>query len=153
MLSGPWMQLLVPEHTFFFLLRAGCTGGLVARLLGDGDGSDKACFPAQAFLLLLLLQVLQDVLSSLMGTWHSSGRKWLLLGGGENKHSLKLLRCTQIFWKKGFTSVKFSNPISKHIRLVPAEQRFTRRILGNKPAISFGANLSQETPHEPVQTK
>lgn len=62
------MQFLVPEHTFLFLLRAWCAGWLVAGLLSDGDGSDQAGFPAQAFLLLLLLQVLQDMLSSLMGT-------------------------------------------------------------------------------------
>lgn len=85
------MQFLVPEHTFFFLLRAWCTGWLVAGLLSDGDGSDETGFPAQALLLLLLLQVLQDVLRSLMGTGHSSGRKGLLLGAREKKHSLKLL--------------------------------------------------------------
>lgn len=62
------MQFLVPEHTFFFLLRAWCAGWLVAGLLSDGDGSDEAGFPAQALLLFLLLQVLQDMLCSLMGT-------------------------------------------------------------------------------------
>lgn len=62
------MQFLVPEHTFFFLLRAWCAGGLIAGLLSDGDGSDKTGFPAQALLLFLLLQVLEDMFSSLMGT-------------------------------------------------------------------------------------
>lgn len=36
---------------------------------------------------------------------------------------------------------------------MPAEQRFTRRLLGDKPTISLGASISQETPYEPVQTK
>lgn len=52
--------------TFLLLLRRGAAGGLVAGLLGHGDGRDDAGLAAQPPLLLLLLEVLQDVLGPLV---------------------------------------------------------------------------------------
>lgn len=147
------MQLLTLEHTFFFLLWAWCAGWLVAGLLSDGDGSDETGFPAQAFLLFLLLQVLQDVLRSLMGTWHSSGWKWLLSGSKEKKHSLKLLvnihtRCVFCQRPQWHSAAQFLN-----INQTSATEIDQETSLGAMSAISLGADFSQETPHEPVQRK
>lgn len=56
--------------TFFLLLGRRAAGGLVARLLSHRDGRDEAGLAAQTTLLLLLLQVLQDVFSPLVGARH-----------------------------------------------------------------------------------
>lgn len=58
---------MASSTTFFLLLRRGATRGLVAGLLNYGDGGDDASLAAQAPLLLLLLQVLEDMLGPLVG--------------------------------------------------------------------------------------
>lgn len=52
--------------TFFLLLGRGAARGLVAGLLSHRDGRDDAGLAAKAPFLFLLLQVLQDVLGSLV---------------------------------------------------------------------------------------
>lgn len=83
----PRKQFLALGHTFFFLLWGWCAGWLITGLLSDGDSSDETGLPTQALLFFLLLQVLQDVLCSLMRTRHCSGWKWLLLGRRKKKHN------------------------------------------------------------------
>lgn len=56
--------------TFLLLLRRRAARGLVAGLLSHGDGRDDAGLAAQTPLLLFLLQVLEDVLGSLVGARH-----------------------------------------------------------------------------------
>lgn len=53
--------------TFLLLLRWRAARGLVAGLLSHGDGRDDARLAAQTALFLLLLQVLEDMLGSLVG--------------------------------------------------------------------------------------
>lgn len=67
--------------TFFLLLRRGAARGLVAGLLSHGDGRDDAGLAAQTPLLFLLLQVLQDVLGSLVGARHCPRREGFLEKG------------------------------------------------------------------------
>lgn len=66
--------------TFFLLLRRRAACGLVAGLLSHGNGRDDAGLATQTPLLLLLLQVLQDVLSPLVGARHRPRRKGFLEG-------------------------------------------------------------------------
>lgn len=46
------------ESTFFLRLWVGGAGGLIASLLGDGDGGNEARLTTEPFLLFFLLQVL-----------------------------------------------------------------------------------------------
>ena len=71
----------VVAPTFLLLLGRGAAGGLVAGLLGHGDGRDDAGLAAQAPLLLLLLEVLQDVLGALVGARHRPRREGFLSRG------------------------------------------------------------------------
>lgn len=64
--------------TFFLLLGRRAARGLVAGLLSHGDGRDDAGLAAQAPLLFLLLQVLQDVLGPLVGARHRPRREGFL---------------------------------------------------------------------------
>lgn len=73
------LHVCVPgSPTFFLLLGRGAARGLVARLLGHGDGRDDAGLAAQTPLLFLLLQVLQDVLGPLVGARHRPRREGFL---------------------------------------------------------------------------
>lgn len=69
---------VVYAPTFLLLLGRGAARGLVAGLLGHGDGRDDASLAPQAALLLLLLQVLQDVLGPLVGARHRPRREGFL---------------------------------------------------------------------------
>lgn len=149
------MQFLALEHTFFFLLWAWSAGWLIAGLLSDGDGSDETGFSAQAFLLFLLLQVLQDVLRSLMGTWHSSGWKWLLSGRKEKEHGLKVLVemhtsgafCQRPQWH---SAIRFLNTNRTSASWPEIHQETP---LAAMSTISLTADFSEEKPHEPVAQK
>lgn len=70
-------SMAVPP-TFLLLLGRGAAGGFIAGLLGHGDGCDDAGLAPKTPLLLLLLQVLQDVLGTLVGARHGPRRERLL---------------------------------------------------------------------------
>lgn len=68
--------------TFFLLLGRRAARGLIAGLLSHRDGRDDAGLAAQTPFLFFLLQVLQDVLGSLVGARHRPCRERFLEGGG-----------------------------------------------------------------------
>lgn len=65
-------------RTLLLLLGRRAARGLVAGLLSHRDGGDDAGLAAQASLLFLLLQVLEDVLGSLVGARHRPRREGFL---------------------------------------------------------------------------
>lgn len=89
-----------------------------------------------------------------MGTWHSSGRKWLLPERKGKKHSLNLLvthtSCLFCQRPQWHSATQFLNTNQTSVSWTEIHPETP---LGAMPTISLGAGFSQETPHEPVQRK